>query len=437
MSDDYPTDHLNHLAWLTSAYQGVAETQGYEALLLYSGAPRYHHADDQAATFRTYAHFLHWVPLPGVSHSWLWIRPGNTPVLYLHAPDDFWHLSPQLPDAPWTSRFDIRLTVDTRPSISPTGRLAILGDVPADLAQRLGGELNPPRLVRALDELRVRKTAYEIDCIRDANRLALAGHRAAHDAFETGAAELDIQLAYLGASRQRESDVPYQNIIGLNRHAGVLHYQHYDLQPPASYSSLLVDAGRSVAGYASDITRTWAGSDADARFSALIHAMEAMQQRLIEAIRPGVSFIVLHRRMHQELGKLLIEHGLTRCSEEAAVESGITRAFCPHGLGHLLGLQVHDVGGRVASDGQPLPAPESDPALRLTRELEAEMVVTVEPGLYFIPLLLDPLRETPTGRHIEWALVDALAGHGGIRIEDNIRVAEAGHENLTRIGLAH
>ncbi|MCP1361354.1 Xaa-Pro dipeptidase, partial [Halomonas sp. BBD45] len=128
MSDDYPTDHLNHLAWLTSAYQGVAETQGYEALLLYSGAPRYHHADDQAATFRTYAHFLHWVPLPGVSHSWLWIRPGNTPVLYLHAPDDFWHLSPQLPDAPWTSRFDIRLTVDTRPSISPTGRLAILGD---------------------------------------------------------------------------------------------------------------------------------------------------------------------------------------------------------------------------------------------------------------------------------------------------------------------
>ncbi|TDX29025.1 Xaa-Pro dipeptidase [Modicisalibacter xianhensis] len=433
MSDNCPTAQLNHLDWLTSAYQEVAEAQGYEGFLLYSGEPRCHHADDQAATFRTYAHFLHWVPMPGLSHSWLYILPGNKPTLYLHAPADFWHLPPELPDAPWTTRFDIRPTADTTPPRPPRGRLAVLGDVPASIAERLGGELNPPRLLHALDELRVRKTPYEVDCIREANRLALAGHQAARDAFNAGTTELDIQLAFLGASRQRESDVPYQNIIGLNRHAGVLHYQHYDVHPPASYSSLLVDAGRSVAGYTADITRTWAGNDADPQFSALIHSMDVMQQRLIEAIRPGVSFITLHRHMHHALGTLLIEHGLIRCSEEAAVESGITRAFCPHGLGHLLGLQVHDVGGRMTSDGQPLPAPQGDPALRLTRELEAGMVVTVEPGLYFIPMLLEPLRDSTAGAHIDWMKVDALASHGGIRIEDNVLVTKANQENLTRV----
>ena len=429
--------HLDHLDRLESAYRALADAQGYDNILIYSGAPRFHHADDQAATFRTYAHFLHWIPLPGLSHSWLWISPGDKPVLYLHAPTDFWHLSPQLPDAAWADRFDIQLTTDTAP-FRPTGRrLAILGEVSPAIAQTLGGELNPPTLIQALDELRVRKTRYEIDCVREANRLALAGHYAARSAFDAGAAELDIQLAYLGASRQRESDVPYQNIVGLNTHAGVLHYQHYDLSPPAHARSLLVDAGRSVAGYAADITRTWAGRDAEPLFSDLIRAVTVMQQHLIEAISPGVSFVALHQRMHQDLGRVLFDHGLIRCHADEAVETGITRAFCPHGLGHLLGLQVHDVAGRVASDGRSLPAPEQDPALRLTRELEAGMIVTIEPGLYFIPMLLDPLRDTPAGRCIDWARIDTLVSHGGIRIENNILVTEEGQEDLTPASQVH
>ena len=87
--------------------------------------------------------------------------------------------------------------------------------------------LQPEALVRELDELRMTKSAYEIACLREANRLAVAGHQAANAAFIGAAAELDVQLAYLAASRQRESEVTYQNIIGLNEHAGVLHYQHY------------------------------------------------------------------------------------------------------------------------------------------------------------------------------------------------------------------
>ncbi|GAA5178335.1 MULTISPECIES: Xaa-Pro dipeptidase [Halomonadaceae] len=424
--------HAAHLEGLEHAYARLLEAHGYEGVLLYSGAPRHFFGDDQQASFATFAHFLHWVPLAGIEHSWLLIRPGQRPLLRFHAPVDFWHLTPSLPQAAWTRRFTLEASDETAPPPFPQGRLAIVGDVDAGTAERLGAALNPLALCQALDELRVRKSAYEIACLREANRLALAGHEAARGAFDAGAAELDIQLAYLKASRQRESQVPYQNIVGLNEHAGVLHYQHYDIQPAVRRHSLLLDAGRRVAGYASDITRTWAGRDADPQFAALIEGVERFQQRLIAELRPGVDYVALHAQMHLELGRLLSEQALIECSPEAAVESGITRAFCPHGLGHSLGLQVHDVAGRRDARGEPLPAPERDPALRLTRPLEAGMVITMEPGLYIIPMLLEPLRDQPAGRHIDWPGVTRLAPHGGIRIEDDIAIGHGGPINLTR-----
>ncbi|WP_136067692.1 Xaa-Pro dipeptidase [Modicisalibacter radicis] len=424
--------HDAHLEGLENAYARLLEAHGYDGVLLYSGAPRPFFGDDQQASFATFAHFLHWVPLAGIEHSWLLIRPGQRPLLRIHAPADFWHLAPSLPEAAWTRRFTIETGDDAVPPAPPRGRLAIVGEVDAATAERLGAVLNPPALCRALDELRMRKSDYEIACLREANQLALAGHAAARRAFLDGDAELDIQLAYLKASRQRESQVPYQNIVGLNEHAGVLHYQHYDIEAAPHRYSLLLDAGRRVAGYASDITRTWAGDDADPQFTALIEGVERLQQRLIAELRPGLDYVALHERMHLELGRLLSEQALIECSSEAAVERGITRAFCPHGLGHSLGLQVHDVAGRCDSRGEPLPAPERDPALRLTRTLEAGMVVTMEPGFYIIPMLLEPLQAEPAGRDIDWAGVARLAPHGGIRIEDNIVIGEAGPINLTR-----
>ncbi|GGX79110.1 hypothetical protein GCM10007160_02970 [Litchfieldella qijiaojingensis] len=307
----------------------------------------------------------------------------------------------------------------------------MLGDVDGETAAKLGAELNPEALTVALDELRVRKTPYEVACLRKANARAFAGHLAAREAFDAGAAELDIQLAYLAASRQRESAVPYQNIIGVNRHAGVLHYQHYDLHPVQWHYSLLVDAGHRYRGYCADITRTWAGREASELFEQLIEGVTRLQRRLIDSLAPGHSYLALHERMHRELGELLAGHGIVRCSADAAVAQGITRAFCPHGLGHLLGLQVHDVAGRRLADGSSLPAPADHPALRLTRELEAGMVLTIEPGCYVIPMLLAPLRDAEAGRDIVWETVESLAPHGGIRIEDNVVITPDGHDNLT------
>ncbi|MBE0489035.1 MAG: Xaa-Pro dipeptidase [Halomonas sp.] len=418
----------DHLDVLMQAYTEALAAHGVDGVLLYSGRPARHFGDDQDTSFAAYGHFVHWTGQAQLAHSWLLIRPGVQPTLTLHAPADFWHLPARLPEEPWVERFRVEARESPEPPPLPPGRFAVLGDVTNDLAQALGAEANPPGLVAALDELRVRKSDYEVSCLREANRRAMAGHRAAREAFEAGGAEFDIQLAYLSGVRQRESELPYPNIVGLNAHGGVLHYQHYDTAPPAARRSLLVDAGRRYRGYCADITRTWAGGDATPEFAPLIEGVTALQQRLITDLAPGVSYVALHERMHEGLAALLVAHGLVDASAEAVLASGLTRAFCPHGLGHLLGVQVHDVGGRVDARGQPQPPPAEHPVLRLTRELEAGMVVTMEPGLYIIPMLLEAHRHRP---EVNWGRVEHLADHGGIRIEDNVLVTADGPDNLT------
>lgn len=420
-----------HIAHLQHAYSDILTDHGFDSLAIYSGHTSVHFADDHAPPFQTYGHFMHWVGLADVQHSWLIIQPEKRPQLYLYAPADFWHLPTHLPEEPWIDAFDIHLCSE---KITPplSGNAAVIGDIErlaSNIQQALKAEHHPEQIVHALDELRLFKTPYEIACIREANRLAIAGHQASQAAFIGASGELDIQLAYLAASRQRESNVPYQNIIGLNEHAGVLHYQHYDLNAPKQRYSLLVDAGRRFRGYCADITRTYAGPDAPVAFSELVTAMHGLKDELVKGVAPGVNFLALHEQMHHHLGEILVANDLFKGTAEQAVVEGVTRAFCPHGLGHSLGLQVHDVAGLRHPDGTPAPAPEQHPALRLTRTLRPGMVVTIEPGLYFIAMLLDPLRNTSLP--INWRLVDQLAPCGGIRIEDNVAVTESGFDNLT------
>ncbi|MCE9684231.1 Xaa-Pro dipeptidase [Halomonas alkalisoli] len=431
MTDPLAELQCGHLDRLERHYAETLSSLGHDGVLLYSGQPAPHFGDDQHASFQAYGHFQHWTGQAYLTHSWLLVCPGKRPVLYLHAPDDFWHLPARLPPEAWTERVDVvKGRFDVPPAL-PRGRYAVIGDVDVATARALGAELNPGALLMALDEGRVRKSEYEVACIGRANRQAMAGHEAARDAFLSGAAELDVQLAYLQASRQRESHVPYGNIVGINAHGGVLHYQHYDTQPPKKQHSLLVDAGHRYRGYCADITRTWAGAQAEELFHALIQGVAQVQQQLIAAVRPGVDYVALHERMHDLLAELLVEHRLVLGTPESAVANGITRVFCPHGLGHLLGIQVHDVAGRRAANGTALPPPDKHPALRLTRELEAGMVVTIEPGLYVIPMLLDPLRKGPVAREVNWERVERLAPHGGIRIEDNVLVTSDTAKNLT------
>jgi Xaa-Pro dipeptidase len=115
----------------------------------------------------------------------------------------------------------------------------------------------------------------------------------------------------------------------------------------------------------------------------------------------------------------------------------VSSAFFPHGIGHLIGLQVHDVGGFAESDrGGTIPKPDGHPFLRLTRTLEPGMVVTIEPGLYFIDLLLEELRDKGLGPSVDWERVAAFKPFGGVRIEDDVACTAGEPQNLTRDAFA-
>ncbi len=429
--------YASHVKILHDAVGHLLAEHGYDRLLLHSGASHARFQDDYHPTFRAHPHFVAWLPLPRNPDCLLEIRPGSTPRLWLEQPEDFWHAPPAAPEQWWARHFEIAI-VDSpqrwQPMLAETQATALIGD-PRDFPN-LGGhaDLNPDGLLAGLDERRTVKTEWQIECIAEANRIAVAGHRAAAEAFEAGASELEIHLAYLQVAGHDPDTLPYNSIVALNEHAAILHYQYRDSRVPSELRSFLIDAGADCHGLAADITRTWVrhGGEAHRRFAELVEAVEEMQQRLCARMQVGRDYIDLNGEAHRGVAEILQRSGLCLMSVEAMLEAGLTTTFLPHGLGHFLGVQVHDVAGRTASDGTDLPAPETHPFLRLTRSLEAGNVVTVEPGLYFIPSLLDRLRQSPLSKQMDWNAIAELVPFGGVRIEDDVVVALETPRNLTR-----
>ena len=408
---------------------------GYAGLLVYAGSPLRVFEDDRTYPFEANAPFKVWAPLCDAPGSFVWFAPGSPPRLIIERPEDYWHKPPSLPQGYWVSHFDVHAVADraTARALLPAdlSRAAYIGDAFDRLDDFQVGAINPRPLLHRLDYFRAAKTPYELACLREANRLGALGHVAAAAAFAAGASEFEIELAFLEACGLREQELPYHPIIALNASAAVLHYQVLEKKAPPERHSLLIDAGAEFAGYASDITRTYARTAGD--FAALIARMDEMQQSLCAGVRAGVDWRDVQLRAHELTAEVLRDADLIRCSTPEALDSGVTRIFLPHGIGHLLGLEVHDVGGLMRSpEGGEIERPEGHPYLRLTRVLQSGFVVTMEPGIYFIPQLLQAARSDGRSRHINWSRVDSLAHFGGIRIEDDLAVTPSGCENLTR-----
>jgi Xaa-Pro dipeptidase len=437
--DDPAASFSEHLRDISRRTAAALASCHYDGLLLQAGDPPGLFLDDQHYPFHVHPPFKAWVPHGDVAGSFVYFEPGRRPRLVFHKPDDYWHLSAELPREPWVEDFDVAV-VGSRAAAraalpASLGRVAYLGQPFPELLSWGLGALNPEHLRHRLDYDRARKTPWEVACLREANALGARGHRAAEAAFRGGGSEFDIHQAFLAACGQREQELPYNAIVALNEAGATLHYQHLRRRAPAPLRSLLIDAGASWRGYGSDITRTWSHADAD--FAALVAAMDRLQQGLCAEVRAGVDWRAIHLLAVEHIGALLVEAGLLRCTAGEAVESGLAARFFPHGIGHLLGLQVHDVGGTQAGpDGGEIPRPPGHPALRLTRVLEPGFVVTMEPGIYFIDALLAPVRQGPGADRIDWSRVEALKPFGGIRIEDDLVVASGGCENLTRDAFA-
>lgn len=433
--------YLDHLATLQRQAESALQRTGHDALVIAAGIEKYAFLDDRPYLFQPNPHFKHWLPLTNHPHSWIAVRPGHKPRVVYYQPHDYWHVPPSAPSGEWVDAVELVVIREPEQAAKAladvvTAHTAVIGEADAALAGVVPN--NPERLLNLLHWARGVKTPYELAQMRAAQARAVPGHLAARDAFLRGESEAGIHRAYLLATGHTDRDLPYTNIIGLNEHAAVLHYQYQDEQAPAESRSFLIDAGAQVNGYASDITRTWVTPGHD-EFAVLIAAMEREQLALVDEVREGVDYRDIHLSTHRRVARVLREAGVVRMSEEAMVAEGVTKPFFPHGIGHLLGLQVHDVGGFMASeDGGVADKPEGHRYLRLTRPLQSGMVVTIEPGLYFIPMLLDELRASPHAAQVDWAAVARLSRFGGIRIEDDVACRAGGEapENLTRDAFA-
>jgi len=434
-TDSWISLFTEHLEAVKKRSGSALESAGYDALLVHAGTPPLLFLDDHHLPFRVQAPFKVWAPISDAPDSFVFFAPGRKPLLLIHQPVDYWHKSPQMPNDYWTGSFDI---------VSCADRAAARAALPKDLSRTafigapfpelLGwgpGAINPEHLMAQLDYGRAAKSAYEVACLREANVLGARGHGAAERAFRAGASEFEIALAFMAACGQRERELPYNPIIALNEGGAVLHYQIQQRDKPAKLHSLLIDAGAEFAGYASDITRTH--SHHDAEFAALIDRFDELQLKLCAQVRVGVDWKDIHQASYRAISEFLREAGVITVSADEAVDNALTSVFYPHGIGHLLGLQVHDVGGlqRDPAGGE-IERPYNHPFLRLTRKLEDGCVVTVEPGFYFIDQLLDEARAKPIGKMIDWKRVEALKHFGGVRIEDNVVARPGGQENLTR-----
>lgn len=435
--NDSTARYCAHIRDLNRHYEQGLEHAGLAAVVIGAGNPRAYFMDDQRVPFRPCPHFAQWGPLQEHPGSVMIVRAGSQPELLVYAPIDYWHQIPAIPVQFGEAGIQVQ-TVHNPESIKQhiatiTGKTAFLGEV-VESGDNFGIErVNPPDLIEHLHEGRTRKSEWELESLRKASEIAVRGHIAAEQSFQAGGSEYEIQTAYRTACQVTDNEMPYPAIVAINSNAAALHYQRLERQR-GNNLSLLIDAGHAVNGYASDITRTYSE---DPAFGALVEAMHELQQQLCANAMPGTDYCELHNAAHIGIAELLQEAEVITMDSSDAVAAGISKVFFPHGLGHFLGLQVHDVGALYTRRNPDEKTQLGEhPHLRLTRVLEPGNVLTIEPGLYFINSLLNELRSGPESRYINWARVKQLSPFGGIRIEDNIHITATGNENLTRNAFA-
>ncbi len=285
-------------------------------------------------------------------------------------------------------------------------------------------DLVSPGLVRALGEMRLRKSEEEVREIDSALSITATMFERAFEAAQPGRSEAEVRAAMAQEVLSRDVQFSFAPIVTIN--GEILHNHSYG-NAIGEGDLLLVDAGIEVAsGYCSDITRTIPVTGSfDSRQRAIYEIVEQARAETIAAGGPGVNFRDLHDKASLIIAEGLVGLGLMRGDSREAVSQGAHALFFVHGLGHPLGLDVHDlhdIGDAVAYPSDRPRAPEFGTRfLRFGRDLEEGMVMTIEPGIYFIPSLISEWRRAGRfERFIDYAEVEKYLDFGGIRIEDDV-----------------
>lgn len=354
-------------------------------------------------------------PLGGANEGWFSFVPEVT------EDERVWEGREQPPGRPLAT-FEAWLTARrTRP-------LLVLGEAPAGLAPDLA---RTARAREALLQARRAKDAGEIVLLRQAAEATAAGYAAVGPLIRPGISERLLQIELEAAfARAGAGGTGYGTLVGTGPNAAVLHFA------PTSRTArpgefVLIDAGAEVQRYVCDVTRTFAVGEASAFQRDLHRVVLEAEEKAIARCRPGVEWSDIHRGAAIDLVAGLVAMGLMRGEPASLVDNAAHLLFFPHGIGHMVGLGVRDASGLA-----PGRARSGDPALRTLRTdmpLEPGYVMTVEPGVYFIPTLLcDPARREKFRDAVNWELVDRHLGIGGVRIEDNVLITHEGCEVLTQ-----
>ena len=426
----------------------LAGALGGQRALLFAGQARPRNYPDAPYPFRASSHFLYFVGL-GIEHAVLLVD-GAESTLFVTPPepaDELWHGPvPDLEAIAAAVGCAVRPLVELTSHVEGAATIAAV-DVRTRLEQEqlLGRGLVDPTsealedtdatLIDAVIACRSIHDEAAIAGLRNAADGTAAAHLAGMAATRAGLTEFAVRAAMESAAMARSMGTAYGSIVTV--HGEVLHNDsyHHTLQDG---DLLLADVGaESPRGWAGDVTRTWPVSG---RFSATQRtAYEIVlraQAAAIEEVKPGARYRDVHLAACRALTAGLVDIGVLKGDVHTLVADGVHALFFPHGVGHLIGLDVHDMedlGDRAGyASGRSRSAQFGLAYLRCDRDLAPGMAVTIEPGFYQVPAILaDEKLSALAGDRLDRAELAKFGDVRGIRIEDDVLVTASGRDVLT------
>jgi Xaa-Pro aminopeptidase len=425
----------------------LAAELGERPALIAAGLPRVRNYAANQYPFRASSHFLYLFGLP--LRGAIAIYDGGAFTLHLPDPEPDQALWEGAPPSPEEMRDATGCTVRSLAQLPANLSGRAIATLPApdletcleqsrllgrDVRRGVIDEIDAP-LADAIIDLRLRHDVAARDELRAAAAATAAAHAAGMTATRPGRTAAEVRAAMESALMARGMGCAYPSIV--TPHGEVLHSERYDARL-ADGDLLLADVGAETpGGWAGDVTRTWPASG---RYSStqreIYEVVLAAQKQAIAAVTPGRRYRDVHLLACQTIAAGLADLGILRGDPIELAADGVVALLFPHGVGHLLGLDVHDMedlGDRAGyAPGRERAKAFGLRSLRLDRDLAPGMAVTIEPGFYISPAILgDPALTRVAGDRLDRKRLEAFADVRGIRIEDDVLVTDSGREVLT------
>ncbi|MGP1373643.1 MAG: aminopeptidase P family protein [Almyronema sp.] len=394
-------------------------------VLLWSGQPKARNFPANTYPFRANSHFLYFAGLP-LQQAAIHIENGKLTLFIDEASAEsaLWH-------GPSPTRTEIAQAIGADAAY-PLSELSLQTQA---IRQPALPVAENSALAEAMVQLRLTHDDWAIAEMRRAAEVSVLAHKAGLSATATAQTEAEIRAAMEQVIIAHQMTCAYNSIV--TTHGEVLHNEQYH-HPLQTGDLVLADVGAETGfGWASDITRTWPVSGKFSPTQRQIYEIVlAAHDACIESIKPGIEYRDLHLLACCIIAEGLVDLGILRGQPESLVEQDAHALFFPHGIGHLIGLDVHDMEDLGDLAGYAANRKRSDRFglgfLRLDRPLEAGMAVTIEPGFYQVPgILQDPQPQARYQTVVDWERLSQFADVRGIRIEDDVLVTANGYEVLT------